>query len=85
MDEPSSLQQFFDTTSYISATPFLSRRNPVFGVFCRRGSFFGPRGESAAGEVGRCTKCLLPGYPGGKAFNTEGTENTEKGREIPTT
>jgi hypothetical protein len=62
MDEPSSLQQFFDTTSYISATPFLSRRNPVFGVFCGRGSFFGPRGEFWMGgePAHRTFVCTVP-------------------------
>src|ERR1700693_468602 len=36
------LKTVLDTTSYISATPFLSRRIPIFGDFCFRGSFFGP-------------------------------------------
>src|ERR1700676_5291062 len=79
MDEPSSYLQFLDTTSYISATPFLSRRIPIFGVFV------------VVLFLDRAVRCLRNGWGGrhagvrrgysrARAFNTEGTENTEIGK-----
>src|ERR1700675_168897 len=79
MDEPRTYLQFLDTTSYISATPFLSRRIPIFGVFV------------VVLFLYRAVRCLRNGggsqHAGvrlglscGTAFNTEGTENTEIGK-----
>src|SRR5271169_6794946 len=79
MDEPGSCLQFLDTTSYISATPFLSRRIPIFGVFVVV-LFLDRAVHGRWNRGGGQHAGVRPGYSRRKAFTTEGTENTEIGK-----
>ena len=79
MDEPRCCLQFLDTTSYISATPFLSRRIPIFGVFLVV-LFLDRTVRRLRNGGGGQHAGVRRGYSRARAFNTEGTGNTAIGK-----